>query len=329
MQAAGDTHLQTTHWQHDYPTPDQTDFAPFITAYGGYTHGVYPALGPTYAESRVLYGESSARPTWLIETTYWGEHGATRAQVRYFGWGTTLSTIEGTTFGFGPFWGFAIGADGTTPGAHDTTAWMANYNFSLNQYVTKGDRWYRATTGGQTGSTGPAGTGSTISDGSMTWTYVGPATWNALLNEPAVLDFQRMGSFLDGQAWYKLIPSGLNGMQTLISAGGGTYASWSDGNGEGGGMDWVVSAAAPDGTLLIAYVPDAHSGPLTVVLSAMSGPTRARWYDPSNGTYIADSSGTGYVLANSGTHAFAVPGGNGGGANDWALVLDVATGAEP
>jgi hypothetical protein len=94
-------------------------------------------------------------------------------------------------------------------------------------------------------------------------------------------------------------------------------------------MDWVVSAAAPDGTLLVAYVPDAHSGALTVVLSAMSGSTRARWYDPSTGTYLPDSSGTGYVLANSGTHAFTTPGTNGAGANDWVLLLDVATGAEP
>ena len=161
-------------------------------------------------------------------------------------------------------------------------------------------------------------------DGSVTWAYVATGGWSALLNEPAVLDFQRMGTFLNGMAWCNLVPSGVGGMQTLVTAGTGTYTTWSDGNGENAGMDWVVSAAAPDGAILVAYVPDAHSGPVTVAMSAMSGITRARWYDPTNGIYVSDPSGVGYVLSNTGTHDFTSPGTNGAGSNDWVLFLDTA-----
>jgi hypothetical protein len=327
MQFAGDTHIQTAHWQHDSLTNDQADFATYLTAYAAYTHGPYGSLviGPTYAESRALYNESTRRPTWLLETTYWGEHGATRAQNRYFHWAAALSTITGETFGFGPFWGFTTSADGTTATpVTATTAWVANTNYTLNQYVSKGGNWYRATTAGKSSTSGPSGTGSSIADGSVIWAYVATGGWNALLNEPGLLDFQLMGTFLQYMAWCTLIPSGLGGMQTLITAGGGSYASWSDGNGENGGMDWVVSAAAADGTILVAYVPDAHTGSLTVAMSAMSGNTRARWFDPTNGTYVSDPSGIGYVLSNIGTHAFTTPRTNAAGANDWALMLDTA-----
>jgi len=331
MQAAGDTHLQTAHWQHDYLTADQTDFAPFITAYGAYSHGRYgtpPVLGQTYAESRALYGQSIVRPTWLLETNYWGSYGATRAQIRYFHWAAALSTIGGVTFGFNPLWFFATSADGTTRASGSggiTTAWIPSTTYNLNEYASKGGNWYRATTGGRSGSAGPSGTGSGIADGTVTWAYAGTGNWSSLLNEPGVLDFQQMGSILDGLPRHQLIPSGLGGLQTLVTAGTGTYATWSDHNFETGGMDWVTSAAAPDGTLLVAYVPDGHTGPLTVAMSALSGAVRARWYDPASGNYVDDSAGAGYPLSNAGTHAFTVLGVNSAGASDWALMLDIAS----
>jgi hypothetical protein len=323
MQAAGDSHLQTAHWQHDYLTTDQTDFAPSLTAYAAYTHGAYPSLGPTYAESRVLYSEATPRPTWLLETSYWGEHGTTRADVRMFEWGSALSTIGGTTFGFGPFWGFTTSPDGSTPTAVSaTTAWTPATQVALNQYVSRGGNWYRATTAGTTGTNGPSGNGASIDDGSVVWTFAAAGGWNALLDEPAVLDMSRMGAMLDGVRWYDLVPSGLASMKTIVVAGGGTYASWSDTGSEAGGMDWVVAAATIDGKLLVAYVPDTHTGTLTVDMTTMHAPARARWYDPTTGAFVADPSGSGYVLPSSGTHAFAPPGPNGGGDHDWTLVLD-------
>jgi hypothetical protein len=319
MQAAGDTHLQTAHWQHDDLTTDQTDFAPLFTAYAAYTHGPYPTLGPTYAESRALYTSVTTRPTWLLETNYWGDHGATRAQVRYFEWGSALSTIGGTTFGFSPFWGFVTSPDGSSGG---TTAWTANTSYALNTYVSKAGSWYRATQSGTSGTTGPSGTGAGIGDGSVTWAYAAAGGWKALLNEPPVLDMQRMGALLDAIAWYDLVPSGLAGMPTLVTTGGGTYASWSDQGSEGGGMDWVVSSVTSDGKLLVAYVPDPHTGAFTVDMTAMSATSRARWYDPTSGAFTADPSGSGYGIPNTAAHAFTIPGPNSAGDHDWALVVD-------
>ena len=208
MQAAGDTHLQTAHWQHDYLDGDQTDFAPYLTASAAYSHGAYPALGPTYAESRVLYAQTPARPVWLLETTYWGEHGATQAQLRYFSWGAALSTIGGATFGFGPLWGFATSPDGTTTTSSGgtSTAWAAFTHFDLNQYVSHGGNWYRATTAGTSAAAGPAGTGNALADGSVTWTFAGSGGVDALYDEPGMRDFARMGQFLDAIAWHTLVP---------------------------------------------------------------------------------------------------------------------------
>jgi hypothetical protein len=59
---------------------------------------------------------------------------------------------------------------------------------------------------------------------------------------------------------------------------------------------------------------------LTVGMSRLSGPARARWYNPTSGTFtdIANS-----PLANSGSRDFTTPGDNGTGANDWVLILEV------
>jgi hypothetical protein len=324
LQAGGATQLHTAHWQHDVLTPDQTDFAPFFGAYGAHTHGPYPTLGATSAESRVLYATTPARPTFLLETNYWGDHGASRATVRLFHWGTALSTIGGTVMGFGPFWGFVTSPDGQTGGVVGTTAWQPNTAYGLNQYVSRAGSWYRAVVAGQSGTAGPQGTASSITDGTVTWTFVGTGDWRTLLGEPGVVDFQRMGAFLDSIAWYHLVPSGLSGMPTLVTSGTGTPAQWSDGGFATGGLDWVVSAATRDGTLLAAYVPDAHQGPFTVVLSTMRGPARARWLDPTTGKFVANTSGSGFGLPNTAGHTFTTPGLNAGGDADWLLVVDTA-----
>jgi hypothetical protein len=69
---------------------------------------------PTCIVSRLRYASTPAKPAWLVETSYRGEHGATRAQQRYFSWGSALSAIGGSTLGFSPFRGFATSADGST-----------------------------------------------------------------------------------------------------------------------------------------------------------------------------------------------------------------------
>ena len=55
-------------------------------------------------------------------------------------------------------------------------------------------------------------------------------------------------------------------------------------------------------------------------MSALDGPIRARWFDPTTGNYIAISNG--YVCENRRTRRFNTPGKRGDGTDDWVLVLD-------
>lgn len=81
-------------------------------------------------------------------------------------------------------------------------------------------------------------------------------------------------------------------------------------------MDYV-GAAFNGGTLGIANCPTV--APVTVDLSRFAGKVRARWYDPTKGTFqgIADS-----PFANTGSRTIISPGKNSKGDSDWVLVLE-------
>ncbi|HSQ92011.1 MAG TPA: putative collagen-binding domain-containing protein, partial [Nitrospiraceae bacterium] len=78
------------------------------------------------------------------------------------------------------------------------------------------------------------------------------------------------------------------------------------------------AAASPDGRLLVAYVPPDHTGSITIDMTAMSGPTRARWFNPTTAVYTIIEVG----LPPLGTMAFTPPGDNGTGFSDWVLLLE-------
>lgn len=53
----------------------------------------------------------------------------------------------------------------------DYKAWEASTAYSLRDHVTNGSYIYECTTAGTSGSTGPTGTSSGISDGTCVWTF--------------------------------------------------------------------------------------------------------------------------------------------------------------
>ena len=139
--------------------------------------------------------------------------------------------------------------------------------------------------------------------------------WQTALNSPGTFDMRRLGELLDSVAWYKLVPSGMAGMRTLVTAGGGTY----------GKRDYVTAAAAADGSLLLAYLPpEVSSAGVTINMEALAGPARARWFDPTSGIYIDIAGGS---LRNSASRTFTIPGNNAAGARDWVLVLETSKNA--
>ena len=121
----------------------------------------------------------------------------------------------------------------------------------------------------------------------------------------------RLNGFIRSIAWQNLVPSGLGGMGAIVTDGGST--EWAD--------DYVSAAATPDGKLLVAYVPPDHAGTITIDMATLSGPARARWFNPTTAAYavIAEN------LPNIGAKVFTPPVDNGSGFSDWVLVIDRAT----
>lgn len=332
FQSAGGTQqLVTSHWQHDYLSADQTDLSSLLTVWHSYTHAVPEStMASTAAMVRQSYSNATTQPVVLLETYYWGDHGATRHDLRLFGWHAAISSPGGYIQGYTPLWTWVTSADGTTDGAiTGSTAWQGSKAYTLNQYASHqtggGSGWYLATTAGTSAASGgPTGTGTGITDGSVVWSFVGAVSGNLggyanIMNAPAVLDHQVMGNLFATIPWWLLVPSGLGSMGTIITSGGGTAPVYTDGSSgnASGGLDYVASAADPGGTVLLAYCPNANGGTFSVDMTKMRGTTTAWWLDPTTGNSTAISSS----LANTGTHSFTTPGTNAGGDSDWVLVL--------
>lgn len=140
----------------------------------------------------------------------------------------------------------------------------------------------------------------------------GHGPWTTAMDSTGTLDFVYLGRLLDSVPWYDLIPSDLSEMKTLITAGGGNY----------GTIDYVAAAATFDGKDLLAYIPPIRKAPtsITVDMTALAGPSRGSWFDPSSGSY-ADIPGG--AFPNLATRTFTSPGINARGDGDWVLVLQV------
>ena len=78
----------------------------------------------------------------------------------------------------------------------------------------------------------------------------------------------------------------------------------------------MTAARTPDGGLVMAYVPEGQT--IGVDMSKLAARVRARWYDPTDGTYQRVP---GSPFDNAGTRQFSPPGKNAEGDSDWVLVL--------
>jgi len=139
----------------------------------------------------------------------------------------------------------------------------------------------------------------------------------AHFNVQGQVDLANLNTLYKSITWHQLVPSGLAGMKTLITAG----------NGGIGNSSYVAAAATPTGTVLVAYASPTGtaSRSFTVDMTAMGASSRARWFNPTNGSYTDIASS----LPNSGTHQFSTPGDNGTSNNDWVLVLDTGNSVSP
>ncbi len=173
-----------------------------------------------------------------------------------------------------------------------------NYNPNATQPVRRFQWWgWLSTIGGY------------VSGNGYVWQFADPI-WQQHLNTQGAMDMSRLNAFIKSIQWWKLVPSGLNGMKTLITDAGNTDTSTA----------YVSASAAKDGSLLVAYIPPAHSGSITVDMSVLKVKVTAQWFDPTNAKYFAVKDAP---TENKGTHTFIPPGKNSTGEDDWVLVLSV------
>ncbi len=119
-------------------------------------------------------------------------------------------------------------------------------------------------------------------------------------------DMQHLGDAFMNRQWWNLVP---DRNHEVLTAGYGAY----------GGVDYVTTAYASDGSLLMAYIPPTgtHAKTLSINMARLSGSLQARWMNPTNGVYTDIGS-----FDSSGFRDFTSPGNNGDNQNDWLLVLE-------
>ena len=141
--------------------------------------------------------------------------------------------------------------------------------------------------------------------------YVWPFAdgWKDHLDTPGSAQFGHLAKLFAGLQWFRLVPDQAH---KLVTAGYGTFTS----SGNVGSSNYVTTAATPDGTLAMSYLPT--GGTIVVDMARLTGQVQARWYDPTNGTYSPVS---GSPFTNGGKVRLTTPGQNTDGDLDWVLVL--------
>jgi hypothetical protein len=161
--------------------------------------------------------------------------------------------------------------------------------------------------------------------------------WESKLDSPGVVQLGYMKHLFGPRKWYELVP---DQNHVVVTAGYNAIAGyigdflvyfgrppslWTrilervkglSGFGSFANNNYVATAQTPDGSLMIAYLPNLRT--ITVDMSKFAAPVAARWYDPTNGKY---SEVRGSWFENAGARQFTPPGNNSAGDDDWVLVL--------
>lgn len=139
------------------------------------------------------------------------------------------------------------------------------------------------------------------------WPF-GSGAWNlpTHLNSQGAQDLARLNTFWKSIQWWRLVPSGLNSMITLVTGNAGNIDT----------QNYVAASCTALGDLMVVYFSPAQSGAVTFNMTAMRGAWTSTWINPANGATTVGPSGT-----NSAGTAITSPGGNGDGlgSTDWVL----------
>lgn len=147
-------------------------------------------------------------------------------------------------------------------------------------------------------------------------TYADHNDWRKGMESQGSRDMVHVKKLFEGRAWYDLAP---DQDHAVVTKGYGAFGK----DDRTADADYVTAARTGDGRLVMAYVPSTGTGTrtITVNMAKLSRAAQARWYNPTDGKYLAID---GSPFANSGLREFTTPGDNGTGTNDWVLVLEAA-----
>jgi hypothetical protein len=143
------------------------------------------------------------------------------------------------------------------------------------------------------------------------------ASWKKFIVSPGATQLGYLNSLLSSIRWYDLIP---DTSHHLLISGLGRYISYSD----PAENTYCTAAMTSDGTAALIYTPTIRT--MTVDMSRFSTPVSAKWFDPSNGSYIAIP---GSPFTNSGTYKFTPIGSNSAGDGDWVLIFAASASSTP
>ena len=137
--------------------------------------------------------------------------------------------------------------------------------------------------------------------------------WKSHLDTPGAEQIKYWKDFFLSIPWQDLIP---DEDHSILTAGAGSFGDLET---RVSASDYATAAKTRDGSTVVVYIPTART--ITVDMTRLRGPAKARWFDPSNGTY-QDASGK--PIANSGSHQFTTPGKNHDDDGDWVLLVQVS-----
>ena len=142
-----------------------------------------------------------------------------------------------------------------------------------------------------------------------TWSFADG--WKEKIDTPGVEQLGIWAEFFSSLPWYDLAP---DQDHEVLTAGYGTFGNVDTRVSE---SDYATAARSPDGSTVVVYVPTVRA--ITINMACLRGAAKARWFDPSDGSYKdAESS----PVPNSGSHEFTPPGKNHAGDGDWVLMLE-------
>jgi hypothetical protein len=144
-----------------------------------------------------------------------------------------------------------------------------------------------------------------------TWSFADG--WKEKIDTPGVEQLGIWKSFFSAMPWQDLVP---DQDHAVLTGGLGTFGDVDTKVSE---SDYATAAKTADGSTVVVYMPTART--ITVNMASLAGAAKARWFDPSNGSYQEVS---GSPIANSGSREFMPPGKNSVGDSDWVLLLQAS-----